>query len=229
MVNIILDTNKKQKFHFSFLGPHIEQAIEQVLEIMLPRYVSILDEHMKTIKEWNRPIMRAIHNLIITIIYAEGYFSSYTKSDSFRKLINHILNILNEEKLINKIHSNSNNIETLLIDATLVVFNVLVYESDALDYIKQRKSTDIFRQLTKTSNETIVLNAYTMLAYTMDNNDIKTLQDDLIQLLSTTISLLRKTIENPQRIDINQNIDQHILQLLETLKGKTKDICFVFI
>jgi hypothetical protein len=68
-----------------------------------------------------------------------------------------------------------------------------------------------------------------MLAYTMDNNDIKTLQDDLIQLLSTTISLLRKTIENPQRIDINQNIDQHILQLLETLKGKTKDICFVFI
>jgi hypothetical protein len=219
MVNIILDNNNKRNISFSFLGPHIEQAIEQVLEVMLPRYVSILDEHMKTIKDWNRPIMRAIHNLIITIIYAEGYFSSYTKTASFRELINHILNILNEQKLIDKIQSNSNNIETLLIDATLVVFNVLIYESDALDYIKRCKPTEIFRQLTKTSNEIIVLNAYTMLAYTMDNNDIKILQDDLTQLLSTTINLLRKTIENPQQIDINQNIDRNILQLLETLKG----------
>src|SRR5437588_11982651 len=122
---------------------------------MLPRYVSILDKHMKTIKEWKRPMMRAVHNLIITIAYAEGYFSSYTNTESFRSLINHLLNILNESTLIDKIHQNSNNIETLLIDATLVVFSVLVYESDALDYIKQCKPTTIFRQLTKTPYETI--------------------------------------------------------------------------
>jgi hypothetical protein len=191
---------------------------------MLPRYVSILDKHMKTIKEWKRPIMRSIHNLIITVVYAEGFFSPYSKTESFRSLINHLLNILNEPSLISKIHPNANNIETLLIDATLVVFNVLVYESDALDYIKQCQPMDIFRQLTKTPYETIVLNAYMMLAYTMDDTDIKTSPDDLNQLLSTTFNLLQKTIETRQQMSIDQNsnrenIDRNILQLLETLKG----------
>lgn len=191
---------------------------------MLPRYVSILDQHIKTIKEWNRPIMRAIHNLIITIVYAEGFFSSHTKTESFRTLINHLLTILNEPKLINKIHSTSNNIETLLIDATLVVFSVLVYESDALDYIKQCKPIDIFRKLTKTSYETIALNAYMMLAYTMDDNDIKTSNADLIQLLKTTYTLLQKTVDTHQQMILNanpdkENIDRNLLQLLETLKG----------
>jgi len=220
----LLNYLKHKNIFFSLPGPHIEKTIEQVLEIMLTRYVSILDEHMKTIKKWNRPIMRAIHNLIITIAYAEGYFSSHTNTESFRALINHLLNILNEPTLINKIQPNSNNIETLLIDATLVVFSVLVYESDALDYIKQRKPTAIFRQLTKASYESIALNAYMMLAYTMDDNDIKTLQTDLTQLLSTTISLLRKAIEARQQMNIDQNfsrenINRNILQLLETLKG----------
>ena len=41
---------------------------------MLSRYVSIFDKHMKTIEKWNRPMMRAIHNLIVTIISAEGYY-----------------------------------------------------------------------------------------------------------------------------------------------------------
>ncbi len=59
----------------SFLGICEDNVIEQVFEKMLPRYVSILDKHMKTIKQWNRPMMRAVHNLIITIIYGEDYFS----------------------------------------------------------------------------------------------------------------------------------------------------------
>jgi len=191
---------------------------------MLPRYVSILDQHMKTIKEWKRPIMRAIHNLIITIVYAEGFFTPYSKTESFRALIDHLLNILSEPTLINKIHPSSNNIETLVIDATLVVFSVLVYESNALDYIKQHKPTALLRQLTKTSYEPIVLNAYMMLAYTIDDNDIKTSQTNLTQLLSTTYNLLRKTIDKRQKMNPNQtfdqeNIDRNILQLLETLKG----------
>jgi hypothetical protein len=197
--------------------------MEQVLDVMLPRYVAILDKHIQTIQQWKRPIMRAIHNLIITIVYAEEYFHSYTYTESFRSLINHLLTILNESTLIKKIHPNSNNIETLLIDATLIVFNVLVYQPNALDYIKQQKSSTIFRQLTKTSYEKIVLNAYMMLAYTIDDNDLKTSSDDLIQLFSTTFNLLEKTMANMNR----ENIDRSILQLLETLKGNKRKILFL--
>ena len=47
---------------------------------------------------------------------------------------------------------------------------------------------------------------------------------DLIQLFSTTIDLLQKTIENRQQMSAEssfskENIDRNILQLLETLKG----------
>jgi hypothetical protein len=206
------------------LGPHIEKAIEQVLEIELPRYVSILDKHIKTIKQWNRPIMRAIHNLLITIIYAEGYFSSYTNNQSFRSLIDHLLRILTEPRLINNIQPNSHNMETLIIDATLLVFSVLVYEPDALDYIKQRKPVGIFRQLTTTPYETIVLNAYMMLAYTMDENDVKSIQDNSSQLLPITLNLLKKAIEVRHQTNTDENvnrehIDRNIIQLVETLKG----------
>lgn len=211
-------------------GPHIEQAIEQVLAIMLPRYVSILDKHMGTIKEWTRPMMRAIHNLIIPIVYAEGYFSNHTNNKSFQLLMNHLLNILKQPTLIEKISSNSNNLETLIIDATLVVFSVLIYEPDALNYLKQTKPITVFQSLTKTSHETIVLNAYMMLAYIMDENDIKTFFGDLTQLFSMTLTLLEKAIDSRQKTNVHDNlaretIDRNIVQLTETLKGILNNLC----
>ncbi|CAF0834713.1 unnamed protein product [Adineta steineri] len=212
--------------HFltSYNGPYIEKAIEQILEKMLPRYVSILNKHMKTIKEWNRPMMRAVHNLIITIIYAEDYFSAHINNEAFRSLIDHLLQLLNESVLINKINAESKNMESLLIDATLIVFSILIYEPDALEYLKQCKSADIFRSLATVPSETIVMNAYMLLTYTMSDSDIKTAQDDLPKLLSTTISLLQKAIKTRHESNNNQNlnqdnIDRNILQLVETLKG----------
>ncbi|CAF2346324.1 unnamed protein product [Rotaria sp. Silwood2] len=211
-------------FLTAYNGPSIEKAVENLLEIMLPRYVSILDKHMKTIKEWQSPMMRAIHNLIITLVYAEGYLSSHIYNKSFQLLINHLLHLLNESSLINKIHPNANNLETLLIDATLVVFSVLVYEPNGLNYIKQLKPIAIFRQLTTTSHETIVLNAYMMLVYVMDENDIETAVDNLSHLLSTTLYLLGKAIETRYHTNVHENskretTDRNIMHLLETLKG----------
>ncbi|CAF3625870.1 unnamed protein product [Rotaria sordida] len=211
-------------FLTTYNGPEIERAIEHVLEIMLPRYVSILDKHMKTIKEWQEPIMHAIHNLIMTIVYAEGYFSSCINNKSFQLLINHLLNLLNETSLINKIHPKENNIETLLIDATLVVFSIQLYEPNALDYIKQLKPIAVFRQLTTTSREAIVLNAYMMLVHVMDENDIETVVDNLSNLLSTTLYLLGKAIETRHHTNIHEKVnqetvDRNIIQLLETLRG----------
>ena len=200
-------------------GPHFEKIMENMLEIMLPRYVAVLNQHIQTIKQWRRPIMRAIHNLIITIVFAEGYFSPYTHTDLFRSLINHLLTILNESTFIERIHPDSNNMETLLIDATLIVFNVLVYEPNALDYIKECKPSKIFRKLTESPYETIVFNAYMMLAYTIDEEEIRASPDDLPQLLSTIVNLLRKTMTNPEQM----NHDRSVLQLLETLKGIVSD------
>jgi len=212
-------------FLTTYAGPSIVEAIEQVLDVMLPRYVSILDKHVQTIKQWKRPMMRAMHNLIITIIYAEGFFGTYTKTDTFRQLIKHLLTILDQPTLIQRIQPNSNNVETLLIDAVLVVFSVLVYESNALDFIKQCKPIEIFRNLMKVSHETIPLNAQMMLAYTINDRDMKTSQDDLVRLLSTTFNLLKKTIDKQQQeVNLNanvkqENIERNIIQLLETLKG----------
>ncbi|CAF4665137.1 unnamed protein product, partial [Rotaria sp. Silwood1] len=211
-------------FLTGYNGPCVEKAIEHVLEIMLPRYVSILDKHMKTIKEWRSSMMRAIHNLIITIVYADGYFSSHTHNKSFRLLINHLLCLLSETSLIKKIHPSANNLETLLIDATLVVFSVLVYEPNALDYIKKLKPIAIFRQLTTTSHETIVLSAYMMLVYVVDENDIERAVGNLSNLLSTTLYLLGKEIETRHHPNVyensnRENNDRNIIHLLETLKG----------
>ena len=186
---------------------------------------------MKTIKEWNRPMMRAVHNLIITIIYAEDYFSAHINNEAFRSLIDHLLQLLNESVLINKINTESKNMESLLIDATLIVFSILIYEPDALEYLKQCKSADIFRSLAAVPSETIVMNAYMLLTYTMSDSDIKTAQDDLPKLLSTTITMLQNAIKTRHESNNNQNlnqdnIDRNILQLVETLKGDMKSIIF---
>ena len=206
-------------------GPYIERLIEQILEKMLPRYVSILNKHMKAVNEWHRPMMRAVHNLIITIIYAEDYFSLHAKNESFRALIDHLLQLLGEPVLINKIRPDTKNMESLLIDATLIVFSILVYEPDALDYMKQRNAADTFRRLSAVPSETIVLNSYMLLACTMSDTDIQTSQDDLPKLLSNTMSLLDKNIRIRHEASHNQNInpenaDRSILQLVETLKSK---------
>ncbi|CAF1992875.1 unnamed protein product [Rotaria magnacalcarata] len=224
--------SEKQKFYLikcpyfltTYNGPHIEKAIEHILEVMLPRYVSILDKHMKTIKEWNHSMMRAMHNLIITIVYAEGFFSSHTNSKSFRLLVNHLLHLLNEPTLVNKIQPNSSSVETLLIDAALVAFSILVYEPNALDYIKTLKPIATFQKLTKKPHETIVLNAYMMLAYVIDEKTIQASVDDLSQLLFTTLNLLGNAIENRHEKNDNERasretIDRNIIQLIETLKG----------
>jgi len=63
-----------------------------------------------------------------------------------------------------------------------------------------------------------------MLAYTMDENEIKGSRVDLSQLLFTTLNLLNKAIESRKQTNnddiVNQkNIDRNITQLVETLKG----------
>jgi hypothetical protein len=216
-------------FKYSFsrcLGSDVDESMRNALEILLPRYVSIFDRHMPTIATWNRPVMRAIHNIVITLIYAEGCFSFYADSRSFRLLINHLLSLLDQSTLLVKIHSSSNNIESLLIDATLVLFSVLVYEIETLDYIQQCKPIEIFRQLTFASRETIVLNAYVLFSYMIDEDYIRRSKEHFSQLTFNIVKLLQNSIDIFHRTDQHdrmkrENIHRDIIQLIDTLTGKS--------
>ncbi|CAF2412789.1 unnamed protein product [Rotaria sp. Silwood2] len=208
----------------TYNGPQMEKTIEQVLQIMLPSYVSILDKHIKKIKEWHRPMMRSIRHLLTTLSLAEGCFTLHLNNESIRSLINHLLCLITEPILIKKIHNTLENQETLLIDITLVVLGVLIYEPDALDYIKKCKPARIFRALTSTSCENIVFNAYLMLAYIMDENDIKELNINLSRLTFSILNLLHNAVESYNKTDVDDNINKKntnrkITQLAEILKN----------
>lgn len=210
---------------FRCLGSQQEKSIERLLGRMLPRYASILDQHLSAVKSWTRSTMRAIHNLLTTLIYAEGYYTPHANDQAFRSLIDHLLRLLDIPALRDKVRSNSNNIETLLIDAALTIFTIVVYEPDALDYIRQRKPVAVFRQLTSAPSETIVLNAYVLLAYTVEEEDIKASLADYSQLLSTILDRLQRVIKTLQQINTNdysnqENLTRNSMQLIETLKGK---------
>ncbi|CAF3415172.1 unnamed protein product [Rotaria sp. Silwood1] len=208
----------------TYNGSHMEKTIEQVLEVMLPRYVSILDKHIKTIKEWHRPMLRSIRHLLTTLILAESCFTLHLSNEVLQSLINHLLCLINEPILINKIHHTPENQETLLINVTLLVFSVLIYESDALDYIKKCKPIKIFQKLTSTSCESIVLNAYMILAYIMDENDIKEFNIDLSRLTFSILSLLYSAVQDYNKTNLNDQVNtgdtnRNILQLAEILKN----------
>ena len=93
---------------------------------MLPRFISILNKHITTIKQWRRPMMRSIHHLLTTLLFAEGYFTSYLNTKSLRSLINHLLRLMNESILIDKIQKVSHNVETLIIEVALRILNMFV-------------------------------------------------------------------------------------------------------
>ena len=203
----------------------MNKSIEQILKTMLPRYVSILDKHIKTIKQWRHPIMHAIHYLLISLNFAKGCFTLYLTNQSLRSLIDHLLSLLNEPILINEMKRSSTNIESSIIHAILRIFNELVYEPDALDYIQQCKPATIFRQLSSIPCETIIWSGYIMLAYTTDEEDIKGSPDDSSQLLYTTVNLLHTITQSRDQINPNDNISGNIIQLTKTLKGNIRDLC----
>jgi hypothetical protein len=196
---------------------------------MLPRYVTILDKHIKTMNDWHHSIMRAMHYLLATLIFAKGCFTLHINNQLIPSLVNHLLRLLNEPILINNIRKIPTNPESLLINEVLLIFNALVFQPDALDYTQKCKPAMIFRQLISKPCETIVWNSYMMLAYTIDENDIKNLHNDLSQLLYTTVNLLHTATESRPQINNNDNIDRNIMQLTKTLRGNNNIFFIIFL
>ena len=127
---------------------------------------------------------------------------------------------MKEPILINNLNKDATNPESLLINTTLQIFSTLVYEPNVLDYIQQCKPSMIFQQLISIPCEKILWNSYMMFAYTVDENDIKRSNDDLTQLVYTTVNLLYSTIESGN----HENINRNIIQLTRTLRGNMKEL-----
>jgi hypothetical protein len=79
-----------------FLGTLSYVIIEQLLETMIPRYASILDKHIKSIKKWDFAIIHTVHHLLLTVILAKGYYTPYANGQPLQWLIDHIVCIINE-------------------------------------------------------------------------------------------------------------------------------------
>lgn len=161
---------------------------------MLPRYLTILDQHMKTVDNWTRSTMRAIHNLLITVISAEEYFAFYAHDPVLRLFIDHLIKIIGQPVLQQNILTDANSIQSLLIDTTLLLINIFINENDILDYIKQRQPGNVLRKLILAPRESIVFNSYYILSFTTEENDIDTSPEEYKQILANIIHLFHSTV-----------------------------------
>jgi len=187
---------------------------------MIPRYASILDKHIKSINEWNSAMIHTVHHVLLTVILAKGHYTPYANGQPFQWLIDHIVQIINESKILNKIDEHSTTLETILIDTSLKTLTAFVHDPDLLIYIKQLKIISNFRSLILSSYQSIVFHIYIILSYIMDEDDIKSSEKESGRLLSNIFDSLRKNIKLISVKNQNQKLIEHNITLLvEAIQG----------
>jgi hypothetical protein len=200
---------------------------------MVPRYASELDKHIQSINEWHSVMIHVVHHLLLTVVYAKGHYTPYANGQPLQWLIDHIIRIISETSLVKKVNEKATTPETMLIDSALRTLTAFVHEPDLLVYIKQLKVTSIFRSLILLPYESIVIHAYVMLSYTLDEDDIKASEKDSGRLLSNIFDTLRKKIKSYSETTKNEEIiERHISLLVEAIQGNFTEffilILFIF-
>jgi hypothetical protein len=127
-------------------------------------------------------------------------------------LIDNVLKLVNEPILYNNLRETLSNVETTLMNTAISFLVNMISEPSILAHIKQSKVTGVFLRLTTCSYEPLVFNVYALLAYTMHEEDIKTMHNPG-RLFTNIIKSLKMTMKEAQ------NNKSHKEQLLETLKG----------
>jgi hypothetical protein len=187
---------------------------------MIPRYASLLEQHIKSIHQWNSPIIHAVHHILLTVSFARGYYTPYANGQPLQWFIDNVIRIISEESFVKKVNEKGTNPETILIDSALKTLTAFVHEPDLLVYIKHLKITSIFRPLIVSPNESIVLHAYVMLSYTLEEDDIKASEKESGRLLSKIFDSLRQKIKSLSTSNKNEEItEQNISLLVEALQG----------
>ncbi|CAF1412820.1 unnamed protein product [Adineta ricciae] len=207
-------------FLISYRGLQSKNIIDQLLGTMIPRYASLLDKHIQSIKEWKSSMIHAIHHLLLTVTHVRGYYTPYANGQPIKWLIDHIIRILSEPIFIEKISKKSTNSETVLIRSALQTLTILAHEPDLLIYLKQLKITSIFRSLAFVNNESIVLHAYVMLSYTLEEDDIKASEKASGRLLTKILDTLRKKIQSISVMDNDEeSTNRNIALLMEAIQA----------
>jgi hypothetical protein len=187
--------------------------MEDLLSTMLPRYVILLDKLVPSVNNWKQLAIRAMLHLLETINHGASQFQTNAKLVSAHlRLIDHVLKLIDQPILYNNLHATLSNTETIFISTAVNFLVNMINEPIILAHIKQCHVTPVFLRLTSCQYEPLVLNVYTLLAYTTHEEDIKAM-DNPGRLLSIIIESLKTTL------DQTPNKRTQIEQLLETLKG----------
>ena len=181
--------------------------MRKLLATMLPQYVILLEHHLPSVQQWRRPMMRSVVHLIQMINHG-----SYEHA-SLLGIADQLLKLVETPTLQKNIRAHASNVETELMEVTIAALVKLVNHPSVLAHVKQAHATSPLLQLTTCEYEPLVLNVYSLLALTMNEEDIRTMPNAGRLLYVITDSLkttLTRTPDNKTSIE----------QLLEILKGK---------
>ena len=194
--------------------------MESLLATMVPRYASILDQHIPSIQQWQSAMIHAVHHLLLTVIQARDYLAPYATGQPLQWLIEHIVRILSEQSLIEKVQEKAENPETILIDSAIRTLATFVHEPELLAYIKQLKITAQLRSLMASPYESIVLHTYVLLSYTLEEDDIKASEKESGRFLSNLFDSLRKKLKSLPKGDKHDEwAERSVALLVEALQG----------
>ncbi|CAF0829826.1 unnamed protein product [Rotaria sp. Silwood1] len=204
---------KCPSFLTSYNGSRLEQIIENLLSVMLPQYITLLDKIVPTVHNWNQSTIEAVNQLLQIINHGASQFQINAKLVSKHlSLIDHVLKLLDEPIFYNNLQGSLSNLETNFMNTAISFLVNMISEPAILAQIKESSVTPVFLRLTSCQHESLVLNVYTLLAYTTYEEDIKAMHNPG-RLLATIIASLKTTLNRkPEK-------RTEIEQLLETLKG----------
>ncbi|CAF0801731.1 unnamed protein product [Adineta ricciae] len=200
-------------FISSYHGSALEETMHTLLSTMLPHYVTMLDKAMPSCSHWSQSMIRCVDALLSMINHGTGEFDNNVKLVSEHlPLIDHVLRLVDEASLYENISETLSNGETLLLNSAMRFLVIMKNESNILAHMKESHKTESFLRLTSCRYEGIVLNAYTLLAYTAREEDIKTMPES-DRLLHTIVKSLKTTVDD--KFEKKNETEQ----LLEILKG----------
>ncbi|UJR27658.1 hypothetical protein I4U23_008939 [Adineta vaga] len=205
---------KSPAFLTSYNGPALEETMHQLLSTMLSHYVTILGQAMKSCAHWSQSMIRCVESILATINHGTHEFPNNVKMMSDHlALIDHVLKLLDEPILYNNVNETLSNGETMLLNSAMRFLVLMMSEPNVLAHMKESHAAQSFLRLTSCKNEGVVLNAYTLLANAIHEDDIK-LMLNLDQLLAKIIQSLKLTLKE------KSDKKNQTKQLLGILKGK---------
>lgn len=197
-------------FESIFLEKEIEFIAEQVLNNMILKYITLLENFTPSVSRWNRLISRSIYYLLLIMDHpASNVTDTRTLVSQHPALIQCLLRLL--ENLTRNKNSDAQRSTVLIELITSFLVNMIV-EPSILDQVKELPVTETFLRLTSSEDRKVALNAHTLIACATSEKDIESMKNPG-RLLSIIIESLKHEVNQPP--GQYKNIDQ----LLRILKG----------